>query len=232
VNGPQQPTTESSTLHQRTIDRSIDCFAYLSVINLSRPLAASKYDERTMSNGEGYNPIHEDEDDLDASLLQADHEETMAAAEEVGGVMDPERPSIYDETHEAFLGGNHDQHQNFYGNNFYITIPWSPQVYFSVRGAENFHIYLWIAKDLAWTRNSYMPAMIFGILALCWCAVLMYHAITARCLTEVYMLIIMIIWLAANFLWMSGKCSLFIFQMSSLTQFDISDILSIDSVIS
>ena len=30
-----------------------------------------------------------------------------------------------------------------------IDIPWSPHLYYySVRGAENFHIYLWILKDL------------------------------------------------------------------------------------
>lgn len=32
---------------------------------------------------------------------------------------------------------------------FNIDIPWSPHLYYySVRGAENFHIYLWILKDL------------------------------------------------------------------------------------
>ncbi len=32
-------------------------------------------------------------------------------------------------------------------NNFYITTSWSPQIYFSVRGAENFHIYL-VSKNI------------------------------------------------------------------------------------
>ena len=31
-----------------------------------------------------------------------------------------------------------------------ITVPWSPNYYFSDRGIDNFHIYLWISKDLAW----------------------------------------------------------------------------------
>lgn len=55
---------------------------------------------------------------------------------------------------------------------FYITLPWSPQMYFTVRGAENFHIYLWIAKDIAWTQDEYWPCMIFGCSALAWCSVL------------------------------------------------------------
>ena len=37
--------------------------------------------------------------------------------------------------------------------NFYITIPWSPQMYFSIRGSENFHIYRWIAKDFCWLQD-------------------------------------------------------------------------------
>ena len=32
---------------------------------------------------------------------------------------------------------------------FNIDVPWSPKLfYYSVRGAENFHIYLWILKDI------------------------------------------------------------------------------------
>mmetsp|Transcript_13325 Transcript_13325/g.18272 ORF Transcript_13325/g.18272 Transcript_13325/m.18272 type:complete len:397 (+) Transcript_13325:31-1221(+) len=89
--------------------------------------------------------------------------------------------------------------------NFFITLPWSPQIYFSVRGSENFHIYLWIAKDLAWSQGSYYPAMIFGTSALAWCLVLAYHAISSRCLEEVYMLIALILWLSANFVWMAGE---------------------------
>ena len=33
-------------------------------------------------------------------------------------------------------------------DNFNLAVPWTPNIYFSVRGAENFHIYLWIAKDI------------------------------------------------------------------------------------
>ena len=116
---------------------------------------------------------------------------------------------------------------DFVANNFYITLPWSPQVikfqilfyrndkikcsikctkvYFSVRGSENFHIYLWIAKDLSWSQGLYWPSMIFGSAALAWCLVLAYHAISARCVEEVYMLIALVLWLAGNFVWMAGK---------------------------
>lgn len=87
----------------------------------------------------------------------------------------------------------------------YFTMPWSPQVYFTVRGAENFHIYLWIAKDLSWTQSWYLPSLFFGITALAWCAVLLYHALKSRCFHEVYMFLALLMWLVANFVWMMSK---------------------------
>ena len=90
------------------------------------------------------------------------------------------------------------------GNNFQITIPWSPQMYFSVRGAENFHIYLWIMKDLAWTQSWVVMSWVFGISAISWTTVLLFHAIKDKCFLEIYMLIALILWLSANFVWMTG----------------------------
>lgn len=87
----------------------------------------------------------------------------------------------------------------------YISSPWSPQIYFTVRGADNFHIYLWIAKDLAWTQNAYVPGMLFGISAIAWCGVLAYHALAMRSFNEMYMLVALTMWLCANFVWMSGE---------------------------
>lgn len=87
----------------------------------------------------------------------------------------------------------------------YFTVPWSPQVYFTVRGSENFHIYLWIAKDLAWTQSWYFPSLVFGIAALAWCLVLLYHALRSRCFHEVYMFLALLMWLVANFVWMMSK---------------------------
>ncbi len=115
-----------------------------------------------------------------------------------------------DYIHRQYPLFSFDQQNNLQVHNFYITMPWSPQVYFTVRGAENFHIYLWIAKDLSWTRDAYMPAMVFGVASLSWCLVLMFHAISAKCITEVYMLIVMIMWIAANFLWMSGRIASYV----------------------
>jgi hypothetical protein len=99
------------------------------------------------------------------------------------------------------------------GSRFNITVPWSPQVYFTVRGAENFHIYLWILKDLAWSQSWTEMAWLFGLSAISWCLVLVYHAIDSRCFMELYMLVVMILWLSGNFVWMAGGC---IAHLSSL----------------
>ncbi len=90
-------------------------------------------------------------------------------------------------------------------HHFYITIPWSPYIFVTLRGAENVHLYLWIAKDLAWSQDNYWLALIFGITTLSWCIMLVYHAAASRCINEIYMLIPLIMWLSANFIWMYGK---------------------------
>lgn len=93
----------------------------------------------------------------------------------------------------------------FIGSNFGITRRWTPKVLFSMRGSENFHIYLWIAKDICWTQKNYYGSIIFGSLALAWCGVLAFHAIKNKYILEVYMLIALTMWLAGNFVWMIGK---------------------------
>lgn len=95
-----------------------------------------------------------------------------------------------------------DSNRNVYS--FYFTLPYSSQTYFSLRMLENFHLYLWIAKDLSWAQNSYSPALIFGICALIWSFVLMAYAVLHRFWNELYMLIGMTLWLTANFVWMAG----------------------------
>lgn len=84
----------------------------------------------------------------------------------------------------------------------FIAIPWSLPYYLSARGAENFHLCLWIGKDLCWTQDNYVGSMIFGISALAWCGLLFYNAISVKAWEEVYNLVAVTMWLSANFLWM------------------------------
>lgn len=88
---------------------------------------------------------------------------------------------------------------------FLYKLPFSSQSYYMMRPIENVHIYIWILKDLAWAQDWYYPAMIFGILALAWCAMIMYEAWEMRSWYEAYMCVATTLWLAANFVWMSGE---------------------------
>jgi len=73
----------------------------------------------------------------------------------------------------------------------------------SLRGVENFHVYLWILKDFAWAQDDYWLAVVFGSAALVFCGVLMYLALWD--LEEVYMYIAMTLWLFGNYWWMAGE---------------------------
>lgn len=57
-------------------------------------------------------------------------------------------------------------HQQYLLDNWFIydypgpTEPWSFHYYYkTIRGAEYFHLYLWILKDLSWTLGIYYYAI-------------------------------------------------------------------------
>ena len=81
----------------------------------------------------------------------------------------------------------------------------SPGLFFSVRGAENVHIYFWIGKDLGWILNIAWLGMLCGTGALLWLGVLLYHAIKNNNNEEKYFLMPTFLWLFGNYLWMSGN---------------------------
>ena len=88
----------------------------------------------------------------------------------------------------------------------YRTLPdeaWSPDVYFSVRGSENLLIYIWIAKDLSWTQNWYYPAFIFGGIALFASFLMICRSFVSRNVEEIWHGVAQLMWLFANFWWMS-----------------------------
>ena len=88
----------------------------------------------------------------------------------------------------------------------YRTLPdeaWSPDVYFSVRGSENLLIYIWIAKDLSWTQNWYYPAFIFGGIALFASFLMICRSFMSRNVEEIWHGVAQLMWLFANFWWMS-----------------------------
>lgn len=81
----------------------------------------------------------------------------------------------------------------------------SPEIFFTVRGCENIHIYLWIAKDLCWITNTKILGMFFGLSAILWLGVLLHHAFVHKNNEEKYFLVPTFLWLFSNYLWMSGN---------------------------
>lgn len=63
---------------------------------------------------------------------------------------------------------------------------WSLSWYLSLRGGENFHIYIWILKDLAWAQSWYWAGHIFGGLAIVWSLYLCSHALKLRNINEIW----------------------------------------------
>jgi len=76
---------------------------------------------------------------------------------------------------------------------------------FSIRGWDNFHVYLWILKDYAWSSGNDPLAYFFGVAALSWCGVLALVAISSNDYEELYFLFAMFGWLFANFWWMAAE---------------------------
>ena len=83
-----------------------------------------------------------------------------------------------------------------------IEEPWTLSYFLSIRGSEYFHMYLWIAKDFCWSQNFYYPALVFGSAALAWVLVLASHAYHNECYVELYMVVVVALWLSGNYVWM------------------------------
>ena len=95
---------------------------------------------------------------------------------------------------------DHNQ-KSIWGFTFPITIEW----YFSPTGAEYCHTYFWIFKDLAWTQGWKQTSLLFGIAAIVWSLIILYHAVKHLNYHEVVNAITLLMWLFANFWWMTGE---------------------------
>jgi hypothetical protein len=87
------------------------------------------------------------------------------------------------------------------GFSFPITIEW----YFSPVGAEYTHTYFWICKDLAWTQEWRLLSLGFGFSAILWSLLILYHATKFKNGHEIINAVALLLWLSANFVWMSGE---------------------------
>lgn len=86
-----------------------------------------------------------------------------------------------------------------------FTYPFKPDIFFTIRGYENLHIYFWICKDLGWIFNSIPVGIIFGTCALLWIGILGINYYIEKDFEEIYFLIPTFLWLFGNYLWMFGN---------------------------
>jgi hypothetical protein len=111
-----------------------------------------------------------------------------------------------DDDDALLYGGGQDEpdssrRSSFAGFTNSLTLSW----FISVFGVEHCHTYFWITKDLAWMQGLRSASIFFGLLALAWSLLILYHAIRTVNWHELWNFIALFLWLFANFLWMRGE---------------------------
>jgi len=77
--------------------------------------------------------------------------------------------------------------------------------FYTIRGSEYLHLYLWVLKDLSWTQDWLYSGYIFGILAIVWSCFLISRSLYYHNFYETIVSISQLLWLVANFWWMTGE---------------------------
>lgn len=90
----------------------------------------------------------------------------------------------------------HSRRKSVLGFSTPLTLGW----FVSVIGTEYCHTYFWIAKDLAWMQGLRDSSIFFGILALVWSLVILYHALRTVNWHEIWNFVALFLWIFANFL--------------------------------
>lgn len=86
----------------------------------------------------------------------------------------------------------------------YPSEPWTISYYFT-DGQENFHIYLWLLKDLTWVQSWYIAGILIGGFACFWSVFLVSKSIRQRNINEFWSRFADLLWLFANYWWMIGE---------------------------
>lgn len=78
---------------------------------------------------------------------------------------------------------------------------WTLSYYFSTRGQESSHIYLWLLKDLCWVQAWYITGIVIGSIAVAWQLFMFSKAVYTRNFEESIVSTALFFWLFANFWW-------------------------------
>jgi hypothetical protein len=119
---------------------------------------------------------------------EEDREELIDLAREEDGLLPRQNDT---DTHDSA-----DRRRSFAGFTNPLTLSW----FVSVFGVEHCHTYFWIFKDLAWMQGLRNASVFFGLLALAWSLLILYHAIRTVNWHELHNFIALFLWLFANFL--------------------------------
>lgn len=76
---------------------------------------------------------------------------------------------------------------------------------FSVRGIENWHVYLWLLKDLFWSLNYTICGTVFGIFAIVFTVIIIWNRVRSSNSEDTLFGIVLLIWLIGNFWWMRSE---------------------------
>jgi hypothetical protein len=91
--------------------------------------------------------------------------------------------------------------------NAYITLPdekWTLEMYSTIRGLESLLLYLWIAKDIAWTTSNWVCAWLFGMLSVVFAFLFLVRAVMDVNWLEIWHAVAQFLWVFGNFWWMIG----------------------------
>ena len=62
------------------------------------------------------------------------------------------------------------------------------------KNLDNFHLYLWLLKDLSWAQDWYYCGMIFGSLAVVWSFLMILCAIKSSATNEIFISVALFLW--------------------------------------
>ena len=99
-------------------------------------------------------------------------------------------------------------------------LPLSFGWFLTIRGSENFHLYLWLIKDLAWAQSWYYCGHIFGSLAVIWSVYILSHAVREKNTNEIFTGVAQTFWYAILILLSSllhDDCLIFICSITRST---------------
>ena len=151
--------------------------------------------------------IVEDEEHLEANERGMPMEAPEMKRKLADEVVENAKPVVFMDAKDHSMTFHKEGDDN--GGNSWMRGPrirWSPCFFvLDIRGAEYFHLYLWMMKDLAWTQDWYYSGLSMAISAVIWSGYLIFRSIMYENYYEICLGCGQFLWLFGNLWWMSGE---------------------------